>query len=202
MKLSSFIHIRRHVVAAGVLFAAALALGGTTARAAGVPALLDNFSDAHRNAAGNERIVVTDKDAGGSSRATQTCENGVLAVQGELQPGRGMPAFISLVSLLAPDGKAQDVSAYEGVRLRVKIKAGMLSVQVGSSEIQNFDYPTSAPIARSDDFKEVRIPFKDLKRGWSEQIPLNLKTVTCVNLVAAGMAKGAFAYEVDEIGFY
>jgi hypothetical protein len=52
------------------------------------------------------------------------------------------------------------------------------------------------------EFSEVRLPFKDMKRAWSEQIPLNLKTITSVNLVAFGMAKDAFAYEVDEIGFY
>ena len=202
MKLSSLISLRRRTVAVGVSLVAALVLGGTVGRAAGVPALLDNFSDAHRNAAGLERVIVTDKEAGGASHATQTCQDGVLAVQGELLPGRGMPAFISLVSLLAPGAKPQDVSAYQGVKLRVKVKQGILAVQVGSAEIQNFDYHTSAPLVRSDDFQEVRIPFKDLKRAWSEQIPLNLKSVTCVNLVAAGMAKGSFAYEIDEIGFY
>ena len=41
-----------------------------------------------------------------------------------------------------------------------------------------------------------------MKRAWSEQIVLNLKTITSVNLVSFGLAKDAFAYEVDEIGFY
>ncbi|HVU26109.1 MAG TPA: CIA30 family protein [Opitutus sp.] len=202
MKSSSFALIRRRVLAAGVFLAVVLALGTTVTDAAPVPALLDNFSDATRNAGGAARLVITDKDAGGSSHATQACENGVLTVQGELQPGRGMPGFISLVSLLSPEGQPQDVSAYQGVKLRVRVKQGIVTVQVASAEIQNFDYHTSGPIARSDDFREVRIPFKDLKRAWSEQTPLNLRTVTCVNLVAAGMARGAFAYEVDEIGFY
>lgn len=202
MNPSSLLLLRRRAVAVGVLLATTLAFGGTIGRAANVPALLDNFSDAHRNALGIERIVVTDKDAGGASHATQSCEGGVLAVQGELSPGRGTPAFISLVSLLSPDAKPQDVSAYHGVRLRVKVKQGFLAVQVASAEIQNFDYHRSAPLVRSNDFQEVRIPFKDLKRAWSEQTALNLKSVTCVNLVAAGMAKGSFAYEVDEIGFY
>ena len=202
MNPSYVIHLRRRVLAAGVSLAVLLALGGTVARAAGVPALLDNFSDAHRNADGAARILVTDKDAGGSSHATQTCANGVLTVQGELQPGRGMPGFVSLVSLLSPDGKPQDLSGYQGVKLRVKVRQGMLSMQVASSEIKNFDYHTSAPIARSDDFQEVRIPFTALKRAWSEPVPLNLKTATCVILVAAGMTKASFAYEVEEIGFY
>ena len=42
----------------------------------------------------------------------------------------------------------------------------------------------------------------DMKRAWSEQTTLNLKSITSVNLVSFGIAKDAFAYEVDEIGFY
>jgi len=41
-----------------------------------------------------------------------------------------------------------------------------------------------------------------MKRAWSEQTVLNLKSITSVNLVSFGLAKDAFAYEVDEIGFY
>lgn len=76
-------------------------------------------------------------------------------------------------------------------------------MQVSSTEITNFDFHTSAPIARKPgEFQEVRIPFKSLKRAWSEQTALNLATIRSVNLVASGMARDAFAYAVDEIGFY
>ena len=124
-------------------------------------------------------------------------------VECELVPGRGVPAFLSLVSLLSPDGKPQDLSNYDGVRLRVKVIKGILSVQVGSSEITNFDYHTSSPIAgKRGEFQEVRMPFKGMKRAWSEQTPLNMKMITSVNLVSFGMARGDVAYAVDEIGFY
>src|SRR5262249_43130825 len=140
---------------------------------------------------------------GSSSQATQKCENGVLSVKGDLVPGRGVPAFISQVSLLSAEGKPKDLSAYEGVRLRVKVTKGILCVQVGSSDIHNYDYHTSAPIAgKRGEFQEIRIPFKEMKRAWSEQIELNLKSVTSVNLVSFGMAKDSFAYQVHEIGFY
>ncbi len=118
-------------------------------------------------------------------------------------PGRGVPAFISVPLPLAPDGSPTDLSGYQGVRLRVKLGAGNLSVQVASSEIQNFDFHTSAPIAREGDgFQEVRIPFASMHRAWSEQIPLNLKLITSVNLVSFGVVKDTFAYEVDEVCFY
>ena len=167
------------------------------------PLLLDDYSDPKLNKAGVERLLVNDATAGSKSQATQKCGNGVLQVKGDLVPGRGVPAFISQVSLLAAGGKPKDLTGYTGVRLKVNVTKGILCVQVGSAEITNFDYHTSTPIAgKRGEFQEVRIPFKELRRAWSEQTALNLKTLTSVNLVSFGMAKDAFAYEVDEIGFY
>ncbi len=165
--------------------------------------LLDDYSDPARNNNGVERLLIDDKTAGSQSRATQRIENGVLSVSGELAPGRGVPAFISLVSPIAADGRATDLSMYSGVRLRVKGIQGIFCVQVASADITNFDYHTSAPLAGGvDGFQEVRVSFKELKRAWSEQTPLDLRSITSVNLVSFGMARGAFAYEVEEIGFY
>ena len=179
-----------------------IALGSFASQAA-APLLLDDYSDPKRNKNGVERLLIDDKGAGSSSHATQKCEDGVLTVKGDLVPGRGVPAFISQASLLSAEGKAKDLTGYTGVRLRVKVTKGILCVQVSSSEITNYDYHTSAPITgKRGEFQEVRIPFKDMKRSWSEQIALNLKSITSVNLVSFSLAKDAFAYEVDEIGFY
>ena len=165
--------------------------------------LIDDYSDPTRNKNGVERLLIDDKAAGSKSQATQKCENGVLAVKGDLVPGRGVPAFISQVSLFSADGKPKDLTGYQGVRLRVKVTKGILCVQVGSSEISNFDYHTGVPIpGKRGEFQEVRIPFKDMKRGWSKQTVLNPKSITSVNLVSFGLSRDAFAYEVDEIGFY
>ena len=177
--------------------------GSNATQAAAGPKLLDDYSDPARNKNGVERLLIDDKAAGSKSQATQKCEKGVLTVKGDLVPGRGVPAFISLASPLSSDGKPRDLTGYEGIRLRVKVIKGILYVQVSSSEIQNFDYHGSAPISgKRGEFQEVRIPFKEMKRAWSEQIVLNVKSITSVNLVSFGMAKDAFAYEVDEIGFY
>jgi hypothetical protein len=193
----------RHIVAAASLVTPLFALCAVATRGGATPLLLDDYSDPKLNKNGVERILIDDKTAGSSSKATQKCENGILSVKGDLVPGRGVPAFISEVSLFAADGKAKDLSGYEGVRLRVKVIKGILCLQVASSDIRNFDYHASAPIVgKRGEFQEVRIPFKELKRAWSEQIPLNLKSITSVNLVSFGMARDSFAYEVDEIGFY
>ena len=175
----------------------------SSASAEGVAKVLDDYSDPTRNRCGVERLLIDDRTAGSKSKATVACENGILRVQGDLVPGRGVPAFISQVSLLSPEGKGRDLSGYQGIRLRVRVIKGILCVQVASSEINNFDYHTGAPIAGGrGEFQEVRIPFKDMKRAWSEQKTLNLKSATSVNLVSFGMARDAFAYEVDELGFY
>ncbi|MFO1458140.1 MAG: CIA30 family protein [Verrucomicrobiota bacterium] len=174
-----------------------------SASAEGVAWVLDDYSDPKLNRYGVERLLIDDRTAGSKSKATLSCEKGILRVQGDLVPGRGVPAFISQVSLLAPEGKARDLSGYQGIRLRVKVIKGILCVQIGSTEITNFDYHTSAPIAGGrGEFQEVRMPFKDMKRAWSEPTALNLGSITSVNLVSFGMARDAFAYEVDELGFY
>ena len=195
--------ITRRTQVSSTLLPALFAFSSLAALAAAPPLLLDDYSDPKLNKNGVERLLIDDKTAGSSSQATQKCENGVLSVKGDLVPGRGVPAFISEVSLFSAEGKPNDLSGYLGVRLRVKVTKGILCVQVGSSEIHNYDYHTSAPIAgKRGEFQEVRIPFKEMKRAWSEQTVLNLKSITSVNLVSFGMAKDSFAYEVDEIGFY
>ena len=57
-------------------------------------------------------------------------------------------------------------------------------------------------MGKRDEFQEIRLAFKDMKRAWSEQTTLNLKSITSINLVSFGMARDTFAYEVDENGFY
>jgi hypothetical protein len=100
---------------------------------AAAPALVDDFARSAQTACGAGRLLFDDAGAGSKSHATQRVENGVLVVAGELVPGRGAPAFISIPHLLTPDAKPQDASAYTGVRLRVKIVQGTLTVQVASA---------------------------------------------------------------------
>jgi hypothetical protein len=179
-----------------------LLAAGNPARGAAASALVDDFANPQQTARGAMRLLFTDKDAGSQSQATQRCADGLLVVQGELKPGRGAPAFISIPLLLSADAKPEDASAYQGIRLRVKLTQGTLTVQVGSADVDNYDYHSAPVAAKRGEFVEVRVPFADLKRAWSAQTPLNVRMVTSVNLVAFAMAPGAFAFEVDEIGFY
>jgi hypothetical protein len=204
MNPSKLIPMNHPLLRCPLLVPVVLLLLGTCSPAlqAAAPALVDDFSDATRTSRGAGRLMIDDAGAGSKSHATQRVENGVLVVAGELAPGRGAPAFISIPLLLTPDAKTEDVSAYTGVRLRVKIVQGNLIAQVASTDVDNFDYHSAPVVAKRGEFAEVRVPFADMKRAWSAQTPLSTKLVNGVNLVAFGMTPGAFAYEVDEIGFY
>ncbi len=173
-----------------------------SAPGADTPAVVDDFAQADKTSRGAGRMVIDDAGAGSKSHATQRVADGVLVVEGELVPGRGAPAFISIPLLLRGDAAPQDVSAYAGVRLRVKINQGILTAQVATADVDNFDFHSAPVVAKRGEFTEVRVAFTDMKRAWSAQTALNSKLVTSVNLVAFGMAPGKFAFEVDEIGFY
>jgi hypothetical protein len=162
---------------------------------------LDDFSHETLTSLNTTRMVINDAELGGKSTAELTTSGGILRVEGKIVPGRGMPGFVSMVLVLSENGEPQDLGAYDGLRLRVRVSQGSLQVLAASSEIQNFDYHATA-ISRSKEFREIKIPFADLKRVWSEQTPLDLSTIVSINLVASGMQPGSFTYEVDEVGFY
>lgn len=173
------------------------------ARSETTPALLDDFSDANRTSFATARVLLTDKVACGKSSINQKSGNGALSVEGELSPPRGAPAWANLILPLASvAGETRDLSAFSGVRIRIKNISGTLALQVSCADVQNFDFHNAPIPALQGGGAEVRIPFSKLKRSWSEQTLLDLKKITSVNLLAVGVAQGRFAYVVDEIGFY
>jgi hypothetical protein len=180
----------------------AIAVIPALAAATEIPALIDDFSDAQLNQLGLPRMVMDDTAVGGKSSSTLTVREGSALLQGELAPPRGQPAWVSLVFPLSADGSAVDLSAYEGVRLRILVQQGMLSLSVNSTEVVNFDYHAAPVSAGADAITELRIPFKTLKRAWSEPTPLNTRTVASISLVAVGLQPGSFAYEIEELGLY
>jgi hypothetical protein len=171
-------------------------------RAGETPALLDNFDDAHHSSWGIDRLVVTDSSTGGTSALHQAFKDGTLTAEGEIIPGRGQPGWVSLILLCSSTGAPADLSKYEGIRLRVRVRKGHLSITANSTEITNYDYHFAVVPATAGEFQEVKLPFSAMKRAWSEQTPLNRATIASLGLVAVDMQKGAFAYDIDEIGFY
>lgn len=165
--------------------------------------LIDDFTDATHNSLGIERRLITDTVAGGGTTAQLHVDSGQLSATGDIVPPRGQPGWASLVILLHPQGQATDASAFEGILLRVKVKEGNLSVSANSTEITNFDYHV-APISVSthSEFQEVKIPFASMKRSWSEQTPLNPTTLGSLGIIAYGVQKTHFDFELSEVRFY
>lgn len=171
--------------------------------AAALDRTIDDFSDPTNNSLGFERQFVTDAVSGGQTSMEHSFEAGIFSAKGEISPPRGQPGWASTVLLLESQGLPQDVSAYNGIRLLVRVNKGNLSISANSSEITNFDYH-AAPVTRQADneFHEVVIPFSEMKRAWSEQTSLNTKTLTSLSIVAFDIQQGAFDYEIDEVSFY
>lgn len=177
--------------------------GLNSAMAGALGPAIDDFSDPNMNNFGIARMYVDDKSAGGQTSTQYSVDEGVLSARGQILPPRGQPGWASAVLLLDPQGLAKDASAYEGIRLLVRVNKGRLSVSANSSEITNFDYHAAQITPQSDGrFHEIRIPFSEMRRAWSEQTPLNTKTLTSLSLVAFDVQIGDFDFEIDEISFY
>lgn len=169
----------------------------------GLSPLIDDFSDATNNNLGIPRQFLNDTLAGGSTTTAQEVVQGTITAKGEIIPPRGQPGWASMILPLDSQSLPKDASAFEGVRLLIKINSGSMSISANSTEITNFDYH-AAPITVMADgkFHEVKIPFAAMKRAWSEQTPLNTKTINSLSIVAFGLQKSAFDFAVDEVSFY
>ena len=124
-------------------------------------------------------------------------------MKGQISPPRGQPGWASVVLLLDPEGLPQDASAYKGIRLLARVNKGSLAISANSAEITNYDFH-AAPVTHpaGGGFHEVKIPFDQMKRAWSEPTTLNARTLASLSLVAISLQKDSFDFEIDEVGFY
>lgn len=166
-------------------------------------AKIDDFSDPTNNSLGIPRQFLNDTVAGGNTTTELNVAEGVMRLKGKIVPPRGQPGWASSVLLLDPQGQPWDASKFDGIRLLVKVNAGNVSISANSIEVTNFDYHAAQVVVASDgQFHEVKIPFNSMKRAWSEQTPLNTKTINGLSLVAFDIQKANFDYEIDEVSFY
>ncbi|WP_395342531.1 CIA30 family protein [Ningiella sp. W23] len=171
--------------------------------AASMDTVVDDFSHADNSSLSIPRHFYTDAATGGKTSVEYLASDGIMTINGQISPPRGQPGWASMVLLLDENGKAKDLSAFEGIHLRLKVVEGMISITANSVEITNFDYHAAIVVARADgEFHDVTIPFSSMKRMWSEQIPLNTSTVNSLSIVAAGGQAMPFEYVLDEIRFY
>ncbi|BFT32347.1 hypothetical protein D210916BOD24_35230 [Alteromonas sp. D210916BOD_24] len=170
---------------------------------AGEHIVIDDFSHSNTTVAGFERQYMNDTLAGGSTVTEQVITEGVLQVTGDIVPPRGQPGWASSVIPLSPMGVPFDASAYEGIKLKVRVNQGNLTISANSTDITNFDYHAAPVIVSTDGkFHEVKVPFTDMKRAWSEQTALNTHTINSLSIVAYSLQKARFKFELDEVSFY
>lgn len=175
----------------------------TSVFSATLPSLVDDFSDAKNNNLDIARIYMSDAVAGGKTNIEAAVDAGILQIKGEIAPPRGQPGWASSILPLGAEGAAEDASQFDGIRLKVKIHSGNMTISANSTEITNFDYHTAPVVVPVDGkFHEVKIPFTSLKRAWSEQTPLNAATLNSLSIVAFDLKQSAFNFEIDEVGFY
>ena len=196
--LNAFMHLAREFTAV-----VAMVTVSNTPNLESPDGQVDDFSAPKKNSFGIERFFVDDSSMGGATKTEYVVKSGVMSGSGEIVPPRGQPGWASVALPLGPEGHTYDASAYKGLRLVIRIDHGIVSVSANSSKVDNFDYHAAPVVCPSDgEFHEVKIPFSKLKRAWSAQTRLDPKTLTGISLVAVGMSKTSFEYEIDEIGFY
>jgi len=171
--------------------------------AASLNPLIDDFSNAENNSFGIARQFINDTVAGGGTTTQQSVSDGIMSIKGEIAPPRGQPGWASTVFIFNQKNLPVDASAFEGIRLLVKINSGNMSLSANSTKVTNFDYHAAqVTVAADNKFHEVKIPFDSMKRAWSEQTKLETETINGLSIVAFNLQKGAFDFEVDEVSFY
>lgn len=165
--------------------------------------LIDDFKHESSNKLGLQRLFMTDVTVGGQSKSNVTVNNGVIEIKGEIVPPRGQPGWSSSVLPLASMGEHIDASGYQGIQLRLKVNSGSLIISANSSEVTNFDYHAAPiPVAPNGKFHEIKVPFADMKRAWSEQSALNTATLASLSIVAISMQNASYDFAVDKVSFY
>lgn len=165
--------------------------------------LIDDFNDANNNNLGIPRMSISDTTAGGKTTTEISVQKGVIKIKGDIVPPRGQPGWSSLVLPLGAPDAPKNASKFKGLKLLVKVNSGNLSISANSTEVTNFDYH-AAQIAVSADgkFHEVKVPFDSMKRTWSAQTKLNTKTLNSFSIVAFGMQKTSYDFEIEEVTLY
>ena len=165
--------------------------------------IIDDFNNGTKNNIGIERLFITDQTVGGTSTNEVQIIDGVMQVKGKLVPPRGQPAWVSSVLPLDQQNNPQDVSKYKGVRLLIKVNKGIISLSANSTKVTNFDYHTAlVNIPNDGQYHQIDIPFNTMKRTWSEQTKLDLKTLVSLSIVAFSIQPSTYEFELDQVSFY
>jgi hypothetical protein len=94
-----------------------------------------------------------------------------------------------------------DVSGYKGISFWIRGKGFGVKFHLVCPEVQDFDYHTYLVPSTTTEWKQVVIPFADLKQeGWGQKKNLDLKHITKIEFQTASQALNEDGYfDVDSI---
>ncbi len=164
--------------------------------------LVDDFSrPGLASSIGQDWSVDTDGAWGGSSTATATRSKGTMRVHGALKPAAGRPAMAGISLRFNAEGGPVDISAFAGVRLRIKVTKGQPVLKLMSHHVTNYDYHAYA-LSASDAYQQIDIPFAKFGQLWSQPIEWTGTDVTGIAIWAGGIAAADYDFTIDSIEFY
>ena len=165
--------------------------------------VIDSFDNTTSTNFGITRVFINDTTAGGKTTTQYDVTDGAIALKGEIIPPRGQPGWSSMVLPLSTTDSVYDASKYTGIRLTLKINEGSISISANSTDVTNYDYHAAQVAVPIDGkYHQVDIPFDSMKRMWSEQTALNRKTLNSLSVVAFGLKKSTFDFEINNVIFY
>jgi hypothetical protein len=180
--------------------AAVAAEAPAPASAARTQASLDNFRQGY-----DAWEVMTDSMMGGASslKLASISPRG-LRLQGQLRPTDPSPyAWASASRMLNDRGEPEDLSAFTGIRLRLRTEAGAPYLSIMTAEVTNFDYPLHLLPDTGGEWQVVELPFEAFQQMRTQPpLPWTGQQVLGLNLGASAPKAGLFAFEIAWIELY
>ena len=166
--------------------------------------LLDDFQTPGISVIGTKWEGFTDRVMGGLTQMLSTWKTqdnqSFLRLEGRVRTENN-GGFLQMRMDAAPGGKALDARPWAGVRIVVRGAEGRYAIHLRTA--QNW-FPWNfyaAPLAVTDTWTEVRLPFTTFKGDYGASGSPELRTLKSVAVVAIGKAFDA-QIDVKELGLY
>lgn len=147
--------------------------------------------------------ALSDQVQGGLSELTISGQEGLLQVNGVLKIGDQMPyAWVMLSYNFQANGDVEDLTVFEGVRIRYRLPTGQVYLSLMDVRIQNFDYH-AAFLQTGADWQEMEIPFSTLRQNFTQPpIPWQGEKILGLAIGSSGAQAASFQLEIDWIELY
>ncbi|MEM6263454.1 MAG: amidohydrolase family protein, partial [Bacteroidota bacterium] len=158
--------------------------------------LIDDFDGTY------EWSVQSDSIQGGASRTHFLQKEGKGLVNLILESNGKVPfSWTYITRSLSDEAEYQDVSAFEGIRLRYRLPMGQVNLSLLTPDVTNFDYHARV-LKASEEFQELSIPFSEFKQQWSAPVPWTGKQMSGISLGISSPIDMDLELEVDYLSFY